>query len=83
MRARGAYGVTVGDVLDARSRFAEARIDGERARLEGDCARAIELTDADQLGRLQIVNDGAGGASFVASALQGEVTDGLFPRYHP
>jgi hypothetical protein len=72
----------VGEVLDARDRFAEARIDGERARLDVDCARAIELTDDDQLGRLQIVNDDAGGASFVASALQGEVTGGLFPRSH-
>jgi len=68
-------------VLDARARFAEARIDGERARLEGDCARAVELTDTDLLGRLQIVTDDPGGAGFVASALQGEVTGGLFPRF--
>ena len=69
----------MGELVDARARFADARVDAARARLEGDYALAIELTDDDHVGGLQIVNDDAGGEHFVASTLNGQVTGGVLP----
>lgn len=69
----------MGELVDATARFADARVDAVRERLEGDCARAIELTDEEHVGGLQIVNDDAGGEHFVASTLGGQATGDVFP----